>query len=96
MDDLIQNTPEYNRLLHDQRERLKELACINRTTSILKEFKPIEESLQQIVLLLPAAWQYPEYTVARIIFMGKVFETVDFHETNWRMVQEFSTIDDVK
>src|SRR5664280_2628651 len=96
MDELSQNTPEYNRLLHDQRERLKELACINRTTSILKEFKPIEESLQEIVLLLPAAWQYPEYTVARIRFMGKDFETVDFHETNWKMVQEFSTIDNEK
>src|SRR5664279_6124209 len=90
MDESTQNTPEYNRLLHDQKERLKELACINRTTSILKEFKPLEESLQQIVLLLPAAWQYPEYTVARIRFMGKVFETVDFRETNWKMVQEFS------
>ena len=96
MDETMQNTPEYNRLLHDQRERLKELACINRTTSILKEGKPIEESLQQIVLLLPAAWQYPEYTVARIRFMGKVFETVDFKLTNWRMIQEFSTIDNEK
>jgi len=92
----MHNTPEYNRLLYDQLERLKELACINRTTSILKEFKPIEESLQQIVLLLPAAWQYPEYTVARIRFMGKVFETVDFRETSWRMVQEFTTIDNEK
>jgi hypothetical protein len=96
MDDVIQNTPEYNRLLHDQRERLKELACINRTTSILKEFKPVEETLQQIVLLLPAAWQYPEYTVARIKYNGKVFETVDFRETRWRMFQEFYTIDEQK
>ncbi len=96
MDELTQNSPDYNRLLHDQRERLKELACINRTTSILKEFKPLEESLQQIVLLLPAAWQYPEYTVARIRFMDKDFETVDFHETPWRMIQEFTTIDDEK
>src|SRR5674476_1128653 len=96
MDESTQNTPEYNRLLHDQKERLKELACINRTTSILKEFKPLEESLQQIVLLLPAAWQYPEYTVARIRYMGKEFETVDFHETSWRMVQEFTTIDNEK
>ncbi|TAL64762.1 MAG: hypothetical protein EPN88_10470, partial [Bacteroidetes bacterium] len=96
MDGLIHNTPEYNRLLHDQQERLKELACINRTTSILKEGKPIEESLQQIVLLLPAAWQYPEYTVARIRFMGKEFESVDFSETNWKMVQEFVTIDGEK
>src|SRR5450759_1864985 len=96
MDEMFQNTSEYNRLLHDQKERLKELACINRTTSILKEFKPIEESLQQIVLLLPDAWQYPEYTVARILYMGKEFETVDFHETNWRMIQEFTTIDNQK
>ena len=96
MDDLKHTNPEYNRLLHDQQERLKELSCINRTTSILKEFKPIEESLQQIVLLLPAAWQYPEYTVARIKFMGKEFESVNFHETNWKMVQEFNTIDDEK
>lgn len=96
MDEKIQNSPEYNRLLHDQKERLKELACINRTTSILKEFKPLEESLQQIVLLLPAAWQYPEYTVARIMFMGKNFETPDFRETNWKMAQEFTTIDNEK
>jgi hypothetical protein len=96
MEESTHNTPEYNRLLHDQRERLKELACINRTTSILKEFKPIEESLQQIVLLLPAAWQYPEFTVARIKFRGKVFESVDFRESNWRMVQDFTTIDNEK
>jgi len=96
MDNFKHINPEYNRLLHDQQERVKELSCINRTTSILKEFKPIDESLQQIVLLLPAAWQYPEYTVARIRFMGKEFESVDFRETNWRMVQEFNTIDDEK
>jgi len=96
MADLTHNTPEYNRLLHDQQERLKELACINKTTAILKEGKPIEESLQQIVLLLPAAWQYPEYTVARIRFMGKEFESVGFIETAWRMGQEFNTIDQEK
>ncbi len=94
MDESLHNIPEYDRLLHDQHERLKELACINRTTSILKEGKPLDESLQQIVLLLPAAWQYPEYTVASIKFMGKEFDSVDFHETKWKMIQEFTTIDD--
>jgi CheY-like chemotaxis protein len=88
--------PEYKRLLHERQERLKELACINRTTSILKEGKPIEETLQQIALILPAAWQYPEYTVARIKFMNKEFETTNFVETNWRMYQEFATIYDDK
>jgi DNA-binding NarL/FixJ family response regulator len=93
MDNLNLNGSEYNRLLHEQQERLKELACINQTTAILKEGKSVEESLQQIVLLLPPAWQYPDFTVARIIYMGKRFETIDFCETIWRMAQEFTTID---
>jgi len=89
-------SPEYHKLLHDQQERLKELGCINQTTYILKEGKPIEETLQQIVLLLPAAWQYPDYTAARIKFLDDTFETPEFQETAWRMVQEFNTIDDEK
>ncbi len=88
--------PEYHRLLHDQQERVKELSCINHTTYILKEGKPIEETLQQIVLLLPDAWQYPEYTEARIRFVGKSFETPEFRETSWKMFQEFDTIDNEK
>jgi hypothetical protein len=96
MDTFNNNDPEYKRLLHEQQERLKELACINRTTSVLKEGKPIEEALQQIVLLLPAAWQYPEYTIARIKFMNKTFETSNFSESSWRMYQEFISIDGEK
>jgi len=96
METFNNNDPEYNRLLHEQQERLKELACINSTTSVLKEGKPIEETLQQIVLLLPAAWQYPEYTIARIKFMNKVFETSNFFESGWRMYQEFVSIDGEK
>ena len=87
-------SPEFKRLVHEQRERLKELGCINQTTYILKEGKPIEETLQQIALLLPAAWQYPEYTVARISFMDKDFESLEFRETKWKMIQEFNTIDE--
>ncbi len=96
MDENNDMAPEYHRLLHDQKERLKELACINQTTYILKEGKPIDESLQQIVLLMPAAWQYPEYTSARIKYLDKTFETPDFQETTWKMIQEFDTIDNDK
>jgi CheY-like chemotaxis protein len=93
MDNNDHITPEFSRLLHNQRERVKELSCINQTTNILKENKPVEETLQQIVLLLPAAWQYPEYTAARIGFMGKTFESIDFQESKWKMIQQFTTID---
>lgn len=96
MEDFSISGPEYKKLLHEQQERLKELACINQTTSILKEGKPVEETLQQIVLLLPPAWQYPDHTVARIKFMNNTFETPTFIETGWRMHQEFTTIDGEK
>ncbi|MGB8490488.1 MAG: hypothetical protein WCE64_05470, partial [Bacteroidales bacterium] len=96
MDDSNHITPDFKRLLHDQRERLKELGCINRTTYILKEGKPVEETLQQIVLFLPEAWQYPEYTVARIRYNGKTFESAEFQESRWKFMQEFTTIDDEK
>ena len=81
------------KLLYEQRERLKELACINQTTSILKEGKPIDDTLHQIALILPGAWQYPEYTVARIKFDGMEFSTPGFSETQWRQGQSFDTID---
>ncbi|HNW57651.1 MAG TPA: DUF5752 family protein, partial [Bacteroidales bacterium] len=90
MSRLKHNKSENNRLLN---ERLKELECINQTISILRERKSVEESLQQIVLLLPAAWQYPEFTVARISFLGKKYESAGFEETRWKMSQEFTVGD---
>ncbi|MBS0010120.1 MAG: hypothetical protein KFF49_01835, partial [Bacteroidales bacterium] len=86
----------YKQLLHDQKERLKELACINRTTAILKEGKSIDETLQKVVHTLPPAWQYPEYTVARITYGTRIFMTTDFEETKWVLRQEFNTINNTK
>ena len=74
-------------------ERLKELSCINTTTSILREGKPIEETLQQIALILPRAWQYPEFTASRVTLGDKVFMSPDFKEMQWSLKQAFDTID---
>lgn len=74
-------------------ERLKELACINETTAILRQGKGIEETLQQISLLLPRAWQFPEFAVARIVYGDKKFTTPNFRDTQWSMKQPFETID---
>jgi len=89
-------TESLKKLIFENKERLKELAAINQTTKILKEGKPIEESLQQICMLLPKAWQYPDHTVARIIFDKNEFKTPDFVETSWLQKQYFETIDNLK
>ncbi len=84
---------DYKKIIAESTERLKELACINQTTSILKQGKPIEESLQQTVLIIPRAMQYPENTVARIGFNGQTFSTSSFEGSPWVLRETFETVD---
>jgi hypothetical protein len=86
------NLDELERLIFEKKERLKELACINKTTQIVKEGKSIEETLSKVVKILPDAWQYPEMTSARIRFDGKEYKTANFWETEWKQGQSFSTV----
>ncbi|MCD4737017.1 MAG: hypothetical protein K8R53_13315 [Bacteroidales bacterium] len=83
----------YEQLRTETIERLKELATINRTTSILKEGKMVEETLQKIAMILPDGWQYPEFTVARIIFDGGEYRSYNFKKTRWVQKQNIKTID---
>ncbi|MEI7661468.1 MAG: PEP/pyruvate-binding domain-containing protein [Bacteroidota bacterium] len=75
------------------RERLKELTAINQTTAILRTGKPTEEALHQICLILPKAWQYPDYTVCRIKYGNMVLNSPGYRETQWTQKQVFETID---
>jgi len=84
---------DIEKLLHESRERLKELNAINKTTAIIRENKSIDETLHNICLILPNAMQFPEFTVARIRFMEKEFKTHSFHEAKWRLGKGFKTID---
>ena len=64
-------TKDYQKLLAENKERLKELSCINQTSEIINEQKSIEETLQKIALILPNGWQYPEYTTVLIYYQYK-------------------------
>ena len=87
---------ELQKLLFERKERIKELSAINQTTNILREGKSINETLYKLVLILPRAWQYPEYTVARIIYNNKEYTTSGFYETDWLLNHHFETIDNIE
>ncbi len=87
---------DYEQLQYENRERLKELSAINRTTSIFKEGKSIDETLQQVCMILPLAWQYPDYTTSRIKYGGKEYKSANFKLTRWVQQQSFETIDGAK
>ncbi len=92
-DNRFQLPENYNQLLAENKERLKELACINYTSRIIKEQKSIDETLQKIALNLPQGWQYPEYTVARIRYDEKEYVSANFQTTPWFQTQKFETIE---
>lgn len=79
----------FEKLLYDNTERQKELGGITRIISILKENRPIQILLTDICQELPGAWQYPDYTGARIFYGDLVFSTNNFSETQWMMRQSF-------
>ena len=83
-------------LLYFNTERLKELHGLNQTSSILRQGKSIEESLQVICSILPDAYQYPDFTVARITFGSRIFTSPNFKETSWVQQQKIETPSHVK
>jgi len=93
MEEIVNDKNNFQKLYAENVERLKELSCINMTTSIIKEGKSIEDTLQQICLILPHAWQFPEYTASVIRFDGKHYHTANYVETKWCQKQGFETLD---
>ncbi len=83
----------FNKLNHENIERLKELKAINQTSKIIEEGKPVHETFQEICSLLPKSWQYPKFTATRIIFEGKSYYSKEFKETKWVQTENFVTID---
>jgi hypothetical protein len=91
--ELLNDPREIRKLIFERTERLKELAAINQTNDILREGKPVDETMQQLAKLFPGAWQYPEFTVCRIVYNNKEYSSPGFHESRWLQRQSFESID---
>jgi signal transduction histidine kinase len=82
-------TVRRNRLLWELGERVKELTLLHRATQLLQEEKDCETLLREFVALLPAGWQFPEITEARIVVGDLIVTTPGFRVTPWIQRAEF-------
>jgi two-component system, NarL family, sensor kinase len=77
-------------VLHKLRERVKELTALHRTARILQDqTKSARDVIEEIVALLPPAWQHPETTAACIRFDRLEAKTPGFRESEWTQVASF-------
>ena len=61
------------------RERVKELTCLYGIAQVAERAgEDLDAALAGIAALLPAAWQYPEVTEARLTLDGRTWETAAF------------------
>jgi len=82
---LLDNITERKQAEHDLNERVKELECLYNIADIAERSGiTLNEIYQEITNLLPASWQYPEITCARIIINDKDFRTANYAETEWK------------
>jgi PAS domain S-box-containing protein len=74
---------------HELNERRKEMGLLYRVSAIIENREiSLEEIAQRVVDLIPAAWQYPEVTAARVTLDGKEYKTANFRESNWRQASD--------
>jgi len=82
----------HSEILHDLRERVKELTALHGTARILQDdTRPVAELLSEVAALIPPAWQYPEITRARIVVDDVAFCSASFSVSSWRQSAQFRT-----
>ncbi len=73
----------FQRVLVTFEQQLKELSCIYGLAESLRTRESVEEICQDLVLLIPPAWRYPDLARTRIILDGTEYTSKRFKETQW-------------
>jgi len=91
---MIETALDRRHTARDLGERVKELQALHATAALLHDDRlPDEDVLERITGLLPAAFQYPADTVARIIRGEEVHASSGWTETPWLLRSAFHTGD---
>lgn len=82
------NNDKLRELTINLRERIKELNCLYGISRLIEqESASLDDILQGVVELIPASWQYPEDTCARIKLKDREFRTANFMQTAWNQTE---------
>lgn len=78
------------------RERIKEITCLYEISKVVRQQNlTFSEKLQNIVEILPPAWQYPKITSGRIFLDDLIYTTPVFQESSHRQISTI-VVDGIK
>jgi PAS domain S-box-containing protein len=90
--DLIRAEREREQLVHELGLRVKELRLLHATARLLQRDRPFNRALlDEVVVLIPSAWQYPECCEARIVYGDLEVSTEGWRESPWKQFVSFTT-----
>jgi len=76
---------EKQALTHALGERVKELSCLyNISKLIMRSDISLDDILRGTVDLIPASWQYPEITCARVVLDEREYRAENYRERQWK------------
>ena len=68
-----------DKLLHDMRERAKELNCLYQVEELLtKTHLPLAEIFTQIIQTVPSGYQFPDICQVKIVYDDRTYQSPDF------------------
>ncbi|MEJ2013128.1 MAG: GAF domain-containing protein, partial [Anaerolineales bacterium] len=93
---MTDSSKSLDRLLHDLRERAKELNCLYELQELLNT-KDIsaEEICQGILQIIPPGWQYPDVCQVEVEYSGRIFQSPGFEPSPWVQSAEIVVQDQV-
>ncbi len=81
---IITSSSKLKKANDDLKERVKELRGLFSISKILERKKlKLEESLKEIVEIIPKSWQYPRDACAKITYNDYEFTTDNYKKTKW-------------
>jgi signal transduction histidine kinase/HAMP domain-containing protein/ActR/RegA family two-component response regulator len=90
--ELISAHREREELVHDLGVHVKELRLLHATSRLLQRDRPLNRALlEELVVLMPLAWQYPECCEARIVYAGLEVTTPGWRDSPWKQSASFTT-----
>jgi hypothetical protein len=81
---MSERTTPLDSLIHELKERAKELNCLYEVQELLGTPNiALDDLCRGIIKALPPGWQYPDICEAQLAYSEKIYQTPRYRETPW-------------